>query len=69
MQYFLHILIRIGYDPKKQMNKIFLKSELEFYISNNKEYEVEVIRDNAVYVKKAKMHLLDLYQLVSYQNY
>ena len=32
---------------------------------NNKEYEVEAIRNNAVYVKEVDKHLLELYYLVA----
>ena len=37
----------------------------EFEPGNDKEYEMEVIRDSAVYAKKADKHLLGLYYLVA----
>ena len=32
---------------------------------DNKEYKVEAIRDNAVYIKEVDGHLLELYYLVA----
>ncbi len=40
-------------------------SRLEFENEDNKEYEVEAIRDSAVYVSKSEGHLLGFYYLVS----
>ena len=37
----------------------------EFEPGDNKEYEVEAIRDSAVYTKEADGHLLGLYYLVA----
>ena len=40
-------------------------TQLEFEAGNNEEYEVERIRDNAMYAIKSKAgHLLELYYLV-----
>lgn len=40
--------------------------QLDFDISNDKEYKVEVIWDSAVYAKKSKSdHLLRLYYIIS----
>lgn len=38
---------------KKRINKLFLIPKPKFNINNNKKYEVEVIKDIAVYNKKA----------------
>ena len=46
---------------KKRINKLFLKPEPKFDTGNNKEYEIEVIRDSTIYAKKVKEHLLGLY--------
>ena len=51
------------------MNELFPKSELEFNIGDNKKYEIEAIKDSAVYAKKAKEHLPGLYYLVSWKSY
>ena len=51
------------------MNELFSEPEPEFNASNNKEYEIEAIKDNAVYTKKAKGHLSGLYYLVSWKVY
>ena len=40
-------------------------SVLEFEPGDDKEYEVEAIRDNAVYVKDVDRYLLGLYYLVA----
>ena len=37
----------------------------EFELGDNKEYEVEAIRDSAIYAKKADGHLPGLYYLVA----
>ena len=47
------------------MNQLFPEPELEFDAGDNKEYEVEVFIDNAVYVKKAEKYLPGQYYLVS----
>ena len=36
----------------------------EFELGNNKEYEVEIIRDNTVYAKEVDGYLPELYYLV-----
>ena len=54
---------------KEWMNKLFSKLESEFDIGNNKEYKVEAMIDSAVYAKKAKGHLLDLYYFVFWKGY
>ena len=41
----------------------------EFEPGNNKEYEVEAIRDSAVYAKKVDRHLSGLYYLVTWTGY
>ena len=41
----------------------------EFEPGNNKHYEVEAIRDGAVYAKEADGHLLRLYYLVTWKGY
>ena len=40
-------------------------SVLEFEPGNDKEYEVEAIRDSAVYAKEADGHLPGLYYLIA----
>ena len=54
---------------KGQTNEIFPEPELEFDASNNKEYEIEAIKDSVVYVKEAKKHLPGLYYLVFCKSY
>ena len=52
---------------KRRMNKF---TEVpEFEPGNNKEYEVEAIRENIVYAKEADRHLPGLYYLVSWKRY
>ena len=51
------------------MNELFPEPELEFDTSNNREYEVETIKDSAVYAKETEGHLPDLYYLVSWKGY
>ena len=41
----------------------------EFELGNNKEYEVEAIKDSAVYAKEADGHLLGLYYLIAEKDY
>ena len=41
----------------------------EFEPGNDKEYEVEAIRDSTVYAKEADRHLLGLYYLVAWKGY
>ena len=48
------------------MNKF---SVPEFEPGDDKEYEVEAIRDNAIYAKEADRHLLGLYYLVAWKGY
>ena len=54
---------------KGWMNELFPKPEPEFDAGNDKEYEVETIKDSAVYAKKAEEHLPSLYYLVSWKSY
>ena len=54
---------------KGRINKLFSEPKPEFDVSNNKEYKVEAIIDNAVYAKKVEKHLSGLYYLVSWKNY
>lgn len=48
---------------KEQINK-FLQVP-EFEVSNNKEYEIKIIQNSAVYAKEISGHLLRLYYLVA----
>ena len=50
---------------KGRMNELFLESELEFDVGNNKKYKIEAIIGSAIYAKKAEGHLPGLYYLVS----
>ena len=54
---------------KGRINELFLEPEPEFDASNNKKYEVEAIKNSAIYAKEAKGHLLGLYYLVSWKRY
>ena len=54
---------------KGRMNELFPEPEPEFDAGDNKEYEVEAIKDSAVYAKKAKGHLSSLYYLVFWKSY
>ena len=51
------------------MNELFPESEPKFDANDNKEYEVEAIKDSAVYARKAKRQLPGLYYLVSWKEY
>ena len=45
-------------------------TELEFDVSDSKEYKVEAIWDSAVYMMELKSgHLLSLYYLVAWKGY
>ena len=50
------------------MNKLFLEPKLEFNTGNNKEYKIEIIRNYAIYAKKAEKYLLSLYYLVFWKT-
>ena len=54
---------------KGRMNELFPEPEPEFDAGDNKEYEVEAIKDSAVYAKEAEGHLPGLYYLVSWKDY
>ena len=47
------------------MNKLFAELKSEFDIGNNKKYKIKVIKDNVIYTKEVKKHLLSLYYLIS----
>ena len=51
------------------MNKLFPEPEPELDAGNNQEYEVEAIKDSAVYAKEAEGQLPSLYYLVSWKKY
>ena len=51
------------------MNELFPEPEPEFDAGDDKEYEVEAIKDSAVYAKEAEGHLPGLYYLVSWKGY
>ena len=59
---FYVLLLEQDIIKKEQMNRFLLMPEFE--IGNNKEYEIEAIRDSAVYTKKANKYLLKLYYLI-----
>ena len=44
-------------------------TELDFEAGNSKEYEVEAIRDSAVYSRESEGHLPGLYYLVAWKGY
>ena len=52
--------------PKK---KRVDKQVTEVEAGNSKQYNVEAIKDNAVYVNKAERYLPDLYYLVAWKRY
>ena len=52
---------------KEQVDKNV--TELEFNNGNSEAYEVEAIKDSAVYAKKLKGHLSSLYYLVAWKGY
>ena len=54
---------------KGRMNELFSEPESEFDAGDNKEYEVEAIKDSAIYTKKAEGQLAGLYYLVSWKEY
>ena len=61
---FYVLLLEQNTTRKRRINELFSELKLEFDIGNYKEYEVKTIKNSAVYVKKAKKHLLGLYYLV-----
>ena len=54
---------------KGRINELFPEPEPEFDAGDNKEYEVEAIKDSAVYAKEAEGHLPGLYYLISWKSY
>ena len=46
-----------------------MQLDFEFKAGNNKEYEVDGIRDSAVYAKESAGHLPGLYYLVLWKGY
>ena len=52
---------------KEQVDENVTKSK--FDAGDNKEYEVEAIKDNGVYVKELEGHLVDHYYLVAWKGY
>ena len=49
---------------KRRMNDLFPEPEPKFDAGDDKEYEVEEIKDSAVYAKETKGYLPGLYYLV-----
>ena len=62
-------LLKQDTTKKKRMNKLFPEPEPELDVGNNKKYEVEAIKDSAIYAKEAERYLLGLYYLVSWKSY
>ena len=54
---------------KRRINELFPEPAPEFNAGNDKEYEVEAIKDSAVYAKKAEGHLPGLYYLIFWKGY
>ena len=54
---------------KGRMNELFPEPEPEFDVGNNKKYEIEAIKDSAVYAKEAEGQLPGLYYLISWKGY
>ena len=54
---------------KGRMNELFPEPEPEFNAGDDKEYEIEAIKDSAVYAKEAEGQLPGLYYLVSWKGY
>ena len=54
---------------KRQIKKLFSKPKSEFDASDNKEYKVEIIKDNAIYAKEIEKHLTGIYYLVFWKGY
>ena len=52
-----------------QMSKASHQDEPGLELSDDKEYEVEAIRDSTVYAKKADRYLPELYYLVTWKGY
>ena len=44
-------------------------TELDFEAGDSEEYEVEAIRDSAVYARESEGHLPGLYYLVAWKGY
>ena len=59
------LLLEQNTTKKKQMNNI----QQEFEAGNNKEYEVDGIRDSAIYTRESAGQLPRLYHLVSWKSY
>ena len=54
---------------KKQINKLFLESELKFNANNNKKQKIKVSKDNIVYIKEVKKYLSNSYYLIFWKSY
>ena len=61
----LYILLEQDTTKKGRVNDM----QLEFEVGNNKEYNVNGIRDSAVYTSESKGQLPGLYYLVSWKSY
>lgn len=62
------LLVKQDITKRRQLNdKLVL--ELEFEVGNDKEYEVEAIKDSAVYVDTYQEKLPKLYYLISWKGY
>ena len=51
------------------MNELFSELKPEFDADDNKKYEVEAIKDSAIYAKEAEGQLPGLYYLVPWKRY
>ena len=51
------------------MNELFPEPKPKFDAGDNKEYEVEAIKDSAIYAKEAERYLPGLYYLVFWKGY
>lgn len=52
---------------KEQIDKNI--SELNFNVSNSKEYQIEVIHDGVIYASRIENYLQGFYYLVTWKNY
>lgn len=60
------LLLKPDSIKKRWINKFLL---LKFEANDNKKYEIEVIRDSAIYAKGASKYLFGLYYLVEWKGY
>lgn len=69
-QYLLYDITWVRYQKEKWVNKNNeLVTKLEFKVSREQKYKIEIIQDSTVYTKKAESEISGLYYQVSWKRY